>query len=255
MKLFISIATYNESHNIEKLIRALYSLNLPELNVVIVDDNSPDGTSEIVVRLQSHFSSLHLIKRERKSGYGGAHVEGFRYALKKDADVVISMDADFSHNPVKIPEMLEEVKQGFDVVVGSRRVEQGKVIGWSLWRKCCSKGAMMLSKALLGIKTKDLTSGYRAYRREVLERINVEKILSNGYSFLEEMIYWVETAGFKVKEIPIVFRDRQFGKSKLSKWEILKFFVTIFKLKYLTIKLLHKEPKKASKKALLIDRD
>ncbi len=254
MKSFISIATYNESHSTERLVRGIFALDVQDLHIVIVDDNSPDGTAEIVETLQAEFPSIHLIKRSCKSGYGSAQLEGFKYALRSSADIVISMDADFSHDPAKIPELLDALKQGFDVVVGSRRVEHGRVVGWNMWRKFCSRGAMMISKALLGIKTKDLTSGYRAYSREVLEKINLEGILSNGYSFLEEMIYWVETAGFKVKEIPIVFQDRQFGKSKLSKWEILNFFVTIFKLKYSTMKFLHKR-KKNGDNMLFINRE
>ncbi len=241
MKPFVSIATYNESHNIERLIRGIFELSVQNLNIVIIDDNSPDGTAKIVENLQNEFPLLHLITRNGKSGYGGAHVRGFKYALEHDAEIIISMDADFSHDPAMIPELVRELQNGCDMVVGSRRVENGKVVGWNFWRKFCSKGAMMLSKALLGIKTKDLTSGFRAYHNEVLSRINLDGVLSDGYSFLEEMVYWVETAGFEVKEVPITFHDRQFGKSKLSKLEIVKFFINIFKLKYSTMRFLDKK--------------
>jgi dolichol-phosphate mannosyltransferase len=231
-KIYISIATYNERENIEKLIRDIYAINIPNLAIIITDDNSPDGTAEIVENLQSNFSSLQLIKRSGKLGYGSAHIAGFRRAISAGAQVIISMDADFSHDPKYLPLMLAQLNSGFDVVVGSRKIDNGKVVGWSLWRKFCSQGAMALSKIMLGIKTRDLTSGYRAYDAKVFAVINLDQIKSEGYSFLEELIYKIEKKGFKVKEIPIVFFDRRLGQSKLSRKEIINFFITIFKMKF-----------------------
>lgn len=231
-KVFVSIATYNEKENIEKLIREIFNLAIPDLSVVIIDDNSPDGTAEIAENLKKDFSNLHLIRRSGKSGYGSAHIAGFKESLAEGAGIVISMDADFSHEPKKILELIAAIDSGFDVAVGSRRVKGGEVVGWNLWRKFCSAGAMIASKAMLGIKTNDLTSGFRAYRRDVLAKIKLEEIKSNGYSFLEELIYLVEKGGFKVKEVPIIFYDRRLGKSKLSRKEIFKFFATIFKIRF-----------------------
>lgn len=231
-KIVISIATYNESKNIDKLIREIFALGINDLSVVVIDDNSPDNTANIIERLQGEFSNLRLIKRAGKLGYGSAHLAGFNWALQNRAEIIISMDADFSHDPRSIPVLLEAIGNGFDVVVGSRRVRGGKIIGWNLWRKFCSAGAMLTAKFILGIKTKDLTSGFRAYRREVFDKINIRHIRSDGYSFLEELIYYIENAGLKVKEVPIIFRDRRFGRSKLSHWEIIKFFITIYKIKF-----------------------
>lgn len=232
MKTFISIATYNEKYNIEKLVRDIFKLNINDLAVIIVDDNSPDGTGHIVNNLKNEFSNLYLIQRSGKLGYGSAHVAGFKMGLAKNAEILISMDADFSHDPHKIPELIKTVADGYDVAIGSRRVVGGRVVGWGLWRKFCSTGAMLVSQIILGIKTKDLTSGYRAYNVRVFEQLKLDDIKSNGYSFLEELIYLVEKNNFKIKEIPIVFHDRQLGKSKLSKKEIVKFFVMIFKIKF-----------------------
>ena len=199
MKIFVSIATYNEKENIAKLIHNIFNLNIPDLNIVVTDHNSPDNTSQIVSQLKDTYPSLHLITRTSERGYGSAHIAGFKFALNNQADIVISMDADFSHQPKEIPNMIREIQAGYDVVVGSRRIQGGKVVDWSLWRKFCSAGAMFASHFVLGIKTKDLTSGYRAYKRKVLEAINLDKITSDGYSFLEEVIYKIERLKFKVK--------------------------------------------------------
>lgn len=231
MKTYVTIATYNEKDNIEKLILKIFGLDIEDLSVITIDDNSPDGTAKIVERLQTQLPKLHLIKRTKKLGYGSAHLEGFSYALQHKADIVVSMDADFSHDPLKIIQLIKAVQSGADVAVGSRKIAGGKIIGWNQWRKFCSAGAMITSKLLLGIKTNDLTSGFRAYNRKVLTTINLNEIKSNGYSFLEELIYKIEKHGFVVREIPIIFRDRQLGQSKLSKKEIAKFFITIFQIK------------------------
>jgi dolichol-phosphate mannosyltransferase len=233
MKIYISIATYNEKENIEQLIRDLFSLRLPGLSVIIVDDNSPDGTAQIIKQLQSLFPRLILIKRAKKLGYGSAQIQSFKRALAENADLVISMDADFSHDPQAIIPLVESIKNGADLAVGSRRVSGGQIIGWNLWRHFCSAGAMASSRFILGIKTKDPTSGFKAYRRSVLETINLNKIRSNGYAFQEEIVYLIEKHDFKVTEIPIVFQDRKLGRSKLSRSEIVKFFIMIFQIKFL----------------------
>lgn len=231
-KIFVSIATYNEKENIEKLVREIFNLEVPDLSVVVIDDNSPDGTAQIVEGLKNDFLNLYLIRRSGKLGYGSAHITGFKTAMENRADIIISMDADFSHQPKKILELIAAVDSGFDVVIGSRRVKGGQVVGWNSWRKFCSAGAMLASRIILGIKTRDLTSGFRAYRKEIFQIVDLDGIKSNGYSFLEELIYLIEKKGFKIKEIPIIFNDRKFGQSKLSTKEIIKFFLTIFRIKF-----------------------
>ena len=233
INIYVSIAQYNEKENIEKLIREIFILNIQCLSIIVVDDNSPDGTAQIVENLKKIFSHLHIINRSRKLGYGSAHIMAFKKALSNGAEIIISMDADFSHNPQKIIELVQAINAGADVAVGSRKILGGKIVGWNRWRKFCSAGAMITAQLILGIKTKDLTSGFRAYRREVLTAINWNEIKSNGYSFLEELIYLIERKNFKIEEVPIIFYDRKLGRSKLSKTEIIKFFITIFKIKLL----------------------
>lgn len=232
MNIFISIATYNEKDNIGKLIKEIFSLGINNLSVIIIDDNSPDKTSEIIKNLQNKFQNIFLIQRSKKLGYGSAHVLAFKEALNRGADLIISMDADFSHQPKEIVNFIKAVEDGYEVIIGSRKINNGKIIGWSKWRYFCSSGAMNLARFVLGIKTHDLTSGFRAYKHKVFETVNLDKINSDGYSFLEEIIYLMEKNNFKIKEIPITFYDRQLGKSKLSKREIIKFFITIFKIKF-----------------------
>ncbi|HQA63700.1 MAG TPA: polyprenol monophosphomannose synthase [bacterium] len=232
MKIAVSIATYNEKENIEKLIRQIFALPIANLSVIIIDDNSPDGTAEIVSDLKTYFPNLYLICRPGKLGYGSAHIAGFKKGLDWGADIIVSMDADFSHQPEKIVELVRAIESGADVAVGSRKINGGEIIGWNWWRKFASAGAMSISKIVLGIKTNDLTSGFRAYRRSVFDKINLDAIGSNGYSFLEEIIYLVERVGMVVREVPITFVDRRHGKSKLSQKEIIKFFITIFRIKF-----------------------
>jgi len=234
MRVCIIIPTYNERENILPLLE---KINLELKNnhisgrILVVDDNSPDGTGEIVEKLRKkyHISVLH---RKTDRGYGNSILAGFRKVLESDFDTVITMDADLSHNPSIIPEMLREIEKGYDVVIGSRKIKGGKIIGWSMWRHLCSSGATLFCKFILGLKTKDITSGFRAYKTSVLKSIDMDRIKSNGYSFLEELLFMIEKRKFKIKEIPIVFYDRKKGKSKLSKKEIVNFFITMFRIKF-----------------------
>lgn len=231
MKPIIIVPTYNEKDNIEVLIRRIADLSIDGLHVCVVDDNSPDGTGTIVDKLIAEFSFVTVIHRKEKLGLGSAYISGFKKALGEDADYIFEMDADLSHDPDDIPRFLKEIKGDCDVVIGSRRIPEGGVENWSMIRNWMSKGAMWFSRVMLGLKTRDVTSGYRCYSRKVIESIDWEKIKGNGYSFQEETIYLCEKKGFKVKEIPILFRDRTYGHSKLSKREIIKFFITIVKLR------------------------
>ncbi|MBU2229221.1 polyprenol monophosphomannose synthase [Patescibacteria group bacterium] len=232
MNTYIIVPTYNEKDNIEILVRRIADLSIAGLHICVVDDNSPDGTGVIVDKLINQFPPVMAIHRKEKLGLGSAYIAGFEMALKKGADFVFEMDADLSHNPDDIPRFLEEAEKGNDVVIGSRRIPEGGVENWSMLRNWMSKGAMWFSRTMLGLKTRDVTSGYRCYARRVIESIDWEKIKGNGYSFQEETIYLCEKMGFKVKEIPIMFKDRTYGHSKLSKMEIVNFFITIVKLRF-----------------------
>lgn len=230
MKPIVVIATYNERENIGPLLDQILALAVPDLRMVVVDDSSPDGTAE-VVREKMVRPEISLIVRRDERGYGSAHVQGFQAAIRQGADVIISMDADFSHQPAVIPQMLQAIAEGFDVVVGSRRVPGGSIIGWGVMRKTASQTAMVLTRLILGIKTRDVTTGFRAYRVSAIQPLNLETVKSNGYSFLQELIFRCERAGLKVQEIPIVFNDRERGRSKFSIREILKFFITLLRLR------------------------
>jgi len=226
MKPIIVIPTYNEKDNITKLINQILALEIPNLDIIVVDDNSPDGTADIVAQLP-----VRLIKRPSKLGLGSAYIMGFKQALNLGANYILEMDADFSHDPNDIPRLLSAA-QTADLVIGSRKINGGQIIGWGPIRKFMSHGAMWLSRRLLNLKAKDVTAGFRCYRRQVLETITLDKITSNGYAWQEEMLYRTQQANFSITEIPVIFNDRQAGKSKLGKKDILEFFLTIFKLKF-----------------------
>ncbi|MBI2436325.1 MAG: polyprenol monophosphomannose synthase [Candidatus Magasanikbacteria bacterium] len=229
-KKIIVIPTYNEQENIEKLIRKIFALQISNLELLIVDDNSLDGTAQIVGELATNFP-VHLITRAGKMGLGSAYIAGFHQALKLGADYIFEMDADFSHDPDDISRMLEAIEHA-DLVIGSRKVPGGKVIGWNMRRKIQSSGAMWFSRTLLGLNAKDVTAGFRCFRRTVLETLNLDAITSNGYAFQEELLYRTQKAGFRISEIPVIFIDRQEGKSKLSTKDIIEFFVVMIKLKF-----------------------
>ncbi|MBU4360805.1 polyprenol monophosphomannose synthase [Patescibacteria group bacterium] len=229
--IYIIIPTYNEKENIEKLIKAIFDLQIPDLKVLIVDDNSPDGTGQIAENLKANYP-VEVLHRSGKLGLGSAYRAGFKFALEKNAEYIFEMDADFSHDPKDISSMLEKAQDGADLVIGSRKVKGGKIIGWNWWRHFCSDGAMFASRLLLNLKTKDVTSGFRCFRTETLKKINYQRITSNGYAFQIEMVYQLEKGNFKIQEVPVIFSDRQKGKSKLGKKEIIDFFKTILRLKF-----------------------
>ncbi len=225
----IVIPTYNERGNIEKLLEQIFLQNIENLYIIIVDDNSPDGTAQIVENFRQN-KPITIIKRSGKLGLGSAYITGFKKAIEMSATHIFEMDADFSHDPKDLKKLLDATKNA-DLSIGSRKIIGGKIIGWNIWRKFMSSGAMFFSKILLGLKTKDVTSGFRCFKTETLKKINYTTVKSNGYAFQEEMLYRTEQAGLLVKEIPVTFTDRQKGKSKLSKKDILEFFSTIIKLK------------------------
>lgn len=232
MKTIIVIPTYNEKENIVNLINDIFILNIPDLSIIVVDDNSPDDTAQEVARIQTVYPQLYLIKRYRKLGIGSAYIAGFKKASSLNADLIMEMDADYSHQPQDIPRLIEACENGYHLAIGSRRVPGGKIIGWNWRRHFTSAGAMFFARLILGMKAKDVTAGFRCYRQEVLKKINLDDIKSNGYAFQEEMLYLTQKNNFPIKEVPVVFQDRQKGRSKLSKKDILEFFLTILRLKF-----------------------
>ena len=216
MKKMIIIATYNEKDNIEKMLAEVYE-NVPDVHVLVIDDNSPDKTYEIVENLAAtkYSGKLFLIKRAGKLGLGTAYVAGFNWGLARDYDAIGQMDADFSHNPKYLPSMFEALKT-YDLVLGSRYVAGGGVVNWSLKRKLISRGGSLYAKIILWLPQNDLTGGFKCFRREVLETIDVNQLKSTGYSFQIETTYKTYLNGFKIKEIPIIFEDRVLGVSKMS---------------------------------------
>ena len=229
MKASVIIPTYNEGDNIEQLVGEILTLS-PPLDVIIVDDNSPDGTGDLAGALATeHPDRVYVIHRPAKLGLGTAHVAGFKLALEQGADLILSMDADFSHHPRYIPSMLKKSREAH-LVIGSRYVRGGgtRFCGWK--RRLLSWGANAFAKLMLGLPARDCTAGFRCYHREVLLSINLDDIFSNGYSFLIEMIYRTKRRGWCVGEVPIIFEDRRHGTSKISRREILAAQYTVLRL-------------------------
>ncbi|HJP19480.1 MAG TPA: polyprenol monophosphomannose synthase [Nitrospinota bacterium] len=211
MKTTVMIPTYNERENIKSLINDILSLD-NDISVVVVDDNSPDGTSQLVESSFSNNSRVDLICRKDDKGRGTAGIVGFQHALKKGADYIVEMDSDYSHHPKYIPTFLKEI-QNFDVVIGSRNIEGGKEAGRSVFREFITWFANVYIRIIMGINIKDCTSGYRCFRRQVLESIGLEKMVSKGPSIVEEILYACHLKKFRIKEIPILFEDRTRGDS------------------------------------------
>jgi dolichol-phosphate mannosyltransferase len=217
MTAYIVIPTYNEADNLRELVPAIMALE-EGFHLVIVDDNSPDGTGDLVARLQAEHDRLHLIRRAGKLGFASAEIAGIRYALAREPDYIVHMDADFSHHPRYLPQMLAKATEtGADVVVGSRYVAGGGTRNWGVGRVLLSRGANLVARRLLGLAVNDCTSGFRCYRRAVLAGFDFDQISVDGYSFLIEMTYLCQRRGCRFAQVPIIFEDRTRGKSKISK--------------------------------------
>lgn len=227
-KIAVVIPTYNEAKNIDILISKLMEVH-PSLSIIIVDDNSPDGTAGIVKRLQNIYKNLYLVVRDKKRGLGGAYIEGFKYSLRKGYDVIIQMDADLSHLPSYIPEMLNLLRE-YDLVIGSRYTKKGGVLNWSLSRILLSRAANGFAKILLCLPINDSTSGFKAVRKTVLENIDFITITSRGYAFQIEMVFRAFLKNFKIIEYPIIFQGRRNEKSKMSLGVIVEAFLKVILL-------------------------
>ncbi len=220
MKSMVVIPTYNERENIQKLIPILLSLPL-DLEVTVVDDNSPDGTADAVETLAGDDGRVHVVRRPKKMGLGSAYVAGFKYSLERDADLVFEMDADFSHDPAAIPEFVAAAVDA-DLVLGSRYLTGVTVVNWPLKRLILSYSANLYTRLVTGMPVHDATGGFKCFRKKVLESIDLDSVRSDGYSFQIELSYKCWKKGFRIVEIPITFTDRRVGVSKMSKkiiWE------------------------------------
>ena len=212
------LPTYNEADNLEAIVRAslphLASTGL-EHRLLVVDDGSPDGTGDIADRLATEIEQVEVLHRDRKEGIGPAYLAGFQRALAGGADLLLEMDADFSHDPAELPRLIGATDDA-DLVLGSRYVAGGGVTNWGLVRRMLSRGGSLYAKLILRVPVQDLTGGFKCFRREVIERLNLEAVGTDGYGFQIEMTYRTIRAGYRVKEIPILFRDRRVGASKMS---------------------------------------
>jgi dolichol-phosphate mannosyltransferase len=233
LKAVVVIPTYNERDNIGRIIDDILRQS-PDLEVLVVDDNSPDGTGDIVEALADENARVHLHARPGKMGLGSAYCEGFRLALDMDADYIFEMDADFSHDPAMIPRFIEKMTD-CDLVIGSRYLNGVSVVNWPIRRLMLSYGANVYTRLITGLRISDCTGGFKCFRAAVLRAIDLDKIHSDGYSFQIEMNYRCVEKGFRVGEIPIIFIDRHAGTSKMSKRIVREAVFMVWKLKLGTL--------------------
>lgn len=212
----VIIPTYNEIDNAENIIRKVMSLQ-PEFDLLIVDDNSPDGTGNVVINLQKEFNRLHLLSRKEKNGLGTAYIEGFKWCLQRKYDYIFEMDADFSHNPDDLVRLYKACEEGADLAIGSRYITGVNVVNWPMNRVLMSYYASSYVRMITGMTIRDTTAGFVCYKRNLLETIELDKIKFRGYAFQIEMKYTASKYGFKIVEVPIIFTDRTQGESKMSK--------------------------------------
>jgi dolichol-phosphate mannosyltransferase len=213
-KAVVCLPTYNELENLEPMLRALAD---KDVRVLVIDDNSPDGTGRVADRLAVELDHVNVLHRERKEGLGPAYLAGFRWALAEGAELVLEMDCDFSHDPNDVQRLIGAVERGADLALGSRYVKGGGVRNWGLLRRLVSAGGSFYARVVLGVGVRDLTGGFKCYRRAVLEAIDLDAVDSKGYAFQIETTYRALRAGFEIVEVPITFADREVGGSKMSK--------------------------------------
>jgi len=222
MRATVCLPTYNERENIEPMLRALQGVLRDGDRVLVIDDASPDGTGEIADRLAGELGFVDVLHRSAKEGLGRAYVDGFRRVLETDAELVLEMDCDFSHDPADLPRLIRAAEDGADLVLGSRYVPGGGTRNWGLVRRAISKGGSLYTALFLHMGVKDPTGGFKCFRREVLERLDLDAITPRGYAFQIETTYRVKRLGYRVAEIPIVFADRTAGTSKMSRAVVIE---------------------------------
>lgn len=228
MKTTVVIPTYNESDNIVTLVEEILGLRAVS-HIIIVDDNSSDGTGQLAEKLAKQHQEVHVIHRPGKLGLGTAYIAGFKLALTLPTDCIMTMDADFSHHPRYIPSLVSQTRV-YDLSIGSRYVDGGGTINCNLWRRFLSRMGNTVARLTLGLKATDCTAGFRCYRRQVLETIDLDSIFSSGYSFLVEILYRCQKLGYRVGEVPIIFENRRQGSSKISQSEVWKAAYTVLRL-------------------------
>jgi dolichol-phosphate mannosyltransferase len=227
----VCIPTYNERENVEAITQAVLEAD-SRVDVLVVDDNSPDGTGQLADRLSSIQSRIQVLHRERKQGLGRAYLAAFDWALRRGYSYVLEMDADFSHHPKYLPQLIDTAEAGTDLVLGSRYVAGGGTVNWGFLRRKISQGGSWYARAILGIGVRDLTGGFKCFRRQVLETIDLPSVRSTGYGFQIELTYRTLRKGFAVKEVPIVFEDRRVGQSKMDRKIFLEALAMVWKLKF-----------------------
>jgi dolichol-phosphate mannosyltransferase len=230
MRTLIVTPTYNEKENLPRFVSAVRGA-FPEADMLIVDDNSPDGTGEIADAIAAKDSHVKVMHRAGKLGLGTAYIQAFQKGLAEGYDRFFEMDADLSHDVRYLPDFVRALDEGADVVIGSRNIPGGGVEGWGIGRHVISKGGSLYSRTILGLPVKDVTSGYKAFTRRALEAIDIDSIHSNGYSFQIEMTYRAARKGMKVTEVPIIFVDRTLGKSKMSRKIFVEAMGVVWKLR------------------------
>ncbi len=227
----VCIPTYNERENVEAITQAVLLAD-SRVDVLVVDDNSPDGTGQLADRLSSMQSRIQVLHRERKQGLGRAYLAAFEWALRRGYSYVLEMDADFSHHPKYLPQLIDAAEGGTDLVLGSRYVAGGGTVNWGFLRRKISQGGSWYARAILGIAVQDLTGGFKCFRRQVLETIDLPSVSSTGYGFQIELTYRALRKGFVVKEVPIVFEDRRVGQSKMDRKIFLEALAMVWKMKF-----------------------
>lgn len=231
LKSLIILPTYNEIENLRPLVEEILARG--PFDILVVDDSSPDGTGQLADRLsEQHKERVHALHRKQKEGLGRAYVEGFKWGLKRGYDVLFEMDADFSHSPSHLSQFTRELEQGADLVLGSRNIRGGGTRNWSFLRQFISRGGSLYARAILFSPYHDLTSGFKAFRREVLEEVDIDGIRSNGYSFQIEVTHRAHQMGFKVVETPIIFNDRKLGTSKMNGRIVAEAMLMVWKLRF-----------------------
>jgi dolichol-phosphate mannosyltransferase len=229
-KTLVVMPTYNERDNLPEIAAALHR-ELPEAHLLVIDDASPDGTGQVADEMAARDPRILVMHRTGKLGLGTAYIAGFRRALADGYDYVFEMDADFSHDPRYLPEMLARARAGADLVIGSRYVKGGGTENWGVIRKLISRGGSLYARTILGVRVRDLTAGFKCFRRRVLETIDLDSVRAEGYGFQIEMTYRVLKAGFRVEEHPIIFPDRRVGQSKMSKKIMLEALTMVWRLR------------------------